>query len=165
MTASFGYLFNYLAHCQCGFSPREYGDRVWSYAGKQLRRLFPDATTADASIFIASSNIQVSKDGDVLLGGGTAKNYPTNVKLGGSFSVQYIDGGADMSRGERLEVLAGFQSGGGACFGLCVGRHYSPQPGGIPIGTWSLGIGAPGISFGTTGFSSQIFNLYDWNKE
>jgi hypothetical protein len=97
----------------------------------------------------------MSKDGDVLMGIGTNKGIPISLKAGGSAMFYYVDGGSNMTRQERLDILQGWQTGAGGCLVLCVSRSYSPTNSG-PVGTWGLGIGSPGVSVTPTGYSWHI---------
>jgi hypothetical protein len=158
LSAAFQYLFNDICTPDGGCSFKRYGERVWNYFGKQLSRTLPDAVSLEGGAFIAGGNVQLSKDNDVLLGIGASRTYPhTDFRLGGSLTVQYIDGGSDMSPSQRLGILEGWQSGGSLCARLCVGRFYSPQDSGPPVGTWSFGIGGLGASFAPVQYSWAPF--------
>jgi hypothetical protein len=77
-----------------------------------------------------------------------------------------------MNPRERNAVLEGAQSGGSLCLVICVGRSYSPQDGGKPIGTWSVGIGAqagfsyiPSVSFVPASGTVNLSEIMRDNKK
>lgn len=166
MSAAFEYLFNEICSPDGGCSLKRYGERVWNYVGSQFGRVLPgrvpDAVSLDTGAYVASASVQQSRDGDVFRAGGTGRPYPSPEfkSLSVSATLQFIDGGMDMTRAERAGILGGPQLGGTVChFGGCVGRAYSPTDSGAWVGTWSFGIGIPGGSLGWS-YSGYWKNRY-----
>jgi hypothetical protein len=141
--------------CPGGHCRQAY-ELAWYKAIKALYSVFPDAIGVEgAAPILGGGTVQMSKDGDVLMGIGTNKGIPISLKAGGSAMFYYVDGGSNMTRQERLDILQGWQTGAGGCLVLCVSRSYSPTDSG-PVGTWGLGIGSPGVSVTPTGYSWHI---------
>jgi RHS repeat-associated protein len=131
---------------------------LWNYTAERLSVRPPDAVQVEMGAYVLSANLIVSRDLDMFWSWGVSKGLPYSFDLGGSLTMQYIDGGGEMSQSERQGIIAGPSVGGLGCVSIvCVGRQWSPTAAG-PVGTTSFGLGSPGIS-GGVGNSTLIGNL------
>lgn len=165
VTGAFGYLFNQLAHpsnrqfseggTRSGLS---FLEGVWDSAMARLFPPPPDAIQLEFSAYVVSGNLILSRDLDVFGSWGVTKGYPLSFDLGGSLTVQYIDGGRSLGASARSDIIGGPSVGVAACAAImCVGRQWSPTAQG-PVGTTSFGVGTPGVS-GSVGNSTPLGNL------
>jgi RHS repeat-associated protein len=162
-TGAFGHLFNHLGpghqHTEGSTgSGQSFMEGVWENAVTLFSPRAPDAIQIEVSWYSGSTNLILSRDLDLFFSWGTTKAYPFGFGVGGSLTLQYIDGGRRLDPSTRRDIIGGPSVGVAACVSIvCVGRQWSPTQNG-PVGTTSLGVGTPGYS-ATVGNSTLLGNL------
>jgi hypothetical protein len=160
--AGFGYLYNQVASSS-RWQVSEGGSRfdlgyledLWNSAMARMLPPAPDAIQLEVSVYVGSANLILTRDFDVFGSWGVTKGFPFSFEIGGSLTLQYIDGGPALGASARSDIIGGPSVGVAACAAIvCLGRQWSPTAGGH-VGTTSIGIGTTGIS-GTVGNSTPL---------
>jgi hypothetical protein len=147
MTASFGYLFNQVLSSGGINDKNNPVKKAWiAVFGEGKPVTLADSYTLSGGASFIGGSLTISRDGDIfgawcLSGGDIHAKYRSP---GFDLTQDYIDGGMNLSRDQRADIIGGPQIAVKYCYIGCVGRSYSPTEKGL-IGTTSIGFGSPGM--------------------
>ncbi len=176
-TGAFSYLFNQLSHVSLPGAHPLSGDnpvhQLWDETtdavrelGSKLKVLRPDSLTLSAGIYVVSTSVTISIDGDVFWGYSAEwelkpKDRAFPSKIGLAVMADWIDDGQNMAQAKRKEIIDGPQMGYMGCARLCFGRSYSPdQETGGWVRTNSLGFGHGALNLNGAN-AHYIFNIFE----